>query len=204
MSCRSITLMVPFLLLLAACAKDAAPTPPLDIVGDKELLALGWKDFEEKRYDSALVNFTEAYNKSTTAAIRAESLCGRAWANSYKRDFAKAKSDFAFALGVSGITTDVDLDVRVGHAFVAHAQNDFISAISFAHAVLTQRPAYLFSHDARVTAKRIRMLLIQCYYADGQFIQAAAQMDLLDPANAPHGIDPVILLRKILAARGSL
>ncbi|MEX1276893.1 MAG: hypothetical protein WEE20_13235 [Bacteroidota bacterium] len=201
---RSSIFPVLFCVLLVGCGKDDAPTPPEDTVNDKELLALGWKDFEEKRYDSAITNFTDAYNKSTTAAIRAESLCGRGWANSSKRDFTKAKSDFAFALGVSGIPTDVDLDVRTGHAFVAHAQNDFTSAISFAHAVLTQRPAYVFVHDTRVTAKRVRMVLIQSYYADGQFAQAAGQMDLLDPAKAPHATDPVILLQNIIAARNSL
>ena len=197
-------IMVVLLVSLAGCAKDPAPTPVEDIPDDKEILALGWKDFEEKRYDSAITNFTEAYNKSTTAAIRSESLCGRGWANSYKRDLAKAKSDFAFALGINGIATDVDLDVRAGHAFVAHAQNDFTSAIALAHAVLTQRPTYAFVHDPRVTAKRVRMVLIQSYYADGQFAQAAGQMDLLVPANAPHPADPVLLLQSIIAAGNSL
>lgn len=203
MNARNV-LTAAFVLLLLGCGKESALTPPPETPDDKALLASGWKDFEEKKFDSAIANFTEAYNKSTSAAIRAESLCGRAWAYSYKRDFAKAKSDFAFALGVSGITTDIDLDVRTGHSFVAHALNDFTSAIALAHAVVVQRPTYVFAHDARVTAKRVRMLLIQCYFADGQFTQAAAHIDLFDPANAPHASDPVILLQKILAARGSL
>jgi hypothetical protein len=36
------------------------------------------------------------------------------------------------------------------------------------------------------------------------FTEAATQMDLLDPANAPHSTDPSLLLASIQALSGSL
>ncbi len=192
------------LMLVIGCSTDSGPTPPTDEKRDSDYLQQGWKDFKEGRYDAAILNFNEAFNKGTSGSLRAEAICGRGWSNAYKRELSKARSDFAFALGTTGITTDVQLDVRAGGAIVAHALNDFVEAISLAQSVLTQRPTYTFVHDSKVTARRLRLLLAQSYYADGQFTQAASQMDLFDPSQAPHPTEPALLLPKILAALQSL
>ena len=85
-----------------------------------------------------------------------------------------------------------------------YSLNDFASAITYSNAVLTDNPSYTFTHDVRVTAKRLRLLLVQSYYANGQFSSAASQMDVIDPARAPHSSDPSILLASITAALNSL
>lgn len=189
---------------LLGCSKDSSTTGPVEKLPEKNSLELGWKDFQEQRYDGAILNFTDAYNNALTAAVRAEAIGGRGWTYAYKRDLSKAVSDFVFALGIAGITDTVQNDIRVGYAFVLYALNDFSRAISFGDAVLRDQPTYSFSHDPRVTTKRVRLLLAQSYYASGLFISAASQMDIVDPSGAPHSSDPAILLGKILAALNSL
>lgn len=188
------------ILIVLGCSKDSSPASPEPKPTDKEYLALGWSDFEGKRFDSAVINFTEAYNKATTASARTESLNGRGWTYAYKRDLLMSKGDFVFALGISGIAADVRTDVRVGNAFVLYALNDFAGAASLANAALIDYPTYTFAHDPKVTAKRVRLLLAQSYYASGQFVLAAGQMDIIDASHAPHSPDPSILLGTITAA----
>jgi tetratricopeptide (TPR) repeat protein len=190
-------------LLVSGCSKGsspAGPTPP----PEKDYLALGWQNFEGKQYDSAATNFTAAYNKATTPAVQGEALSGRGWTYAYKRDLPRSKGDFTLAISITGINPGVLTDVCAGIAFVLYSLNDFPGAASTANAALADNPAYVFSHDSKVTAKRLRLLLVQSYFANGQFVQAAAQLDVFDPAGAPHSADPTNLLRSITGALNSL
>jgi hypothetical protein len=116
----------------------------------------------------------------------------------------KSSGDFIFANSFIGISPAALNDVRAGAAFVLYSLNDFPSAITYSSAVLTDNPTYTFSHDAKVTAKRLRLLLVQSYYANGQFSSAASQMDIVDPARSPHSSEPSVLLASITAALNSL
>jgi hypothetical protein len=192
-----------FFLAMFGCSKDSTPASPSPPV-EKDNLALGWQSFEAQRYDSAITYFTTAYNAATTAALRGESLNGRGWSYMYKRDLVKSKGDFVFALGLSGISSTSLNDVRVGSAFALYSLNDFSGAALNANAALADYPAYVFGHDPKVTVKRIRLLIVQCYFANGQFAQSAAQLDIVDPIKAPHSADPTILLGNITSALNSL
>lgn len=187
----------------SACSKDSstgpAPAPP-----DKDYIALGWSNFESLKYDSAVTNFTAAYNQATTASVRGEALSGRGWAYTYKREISKGRADFVFAHGLAGISSSVTDDIRVGGAFALFALNDFSTAASYASAALTSNPTYVFTHDSKVTARRVRILLAQSYYAAGQFSDCAGQIDLLDAAHAPHSVDPAGLLVVIASLLNSL
>ncbi len=195
----SIALGMSFL----ACSKDSSTGPgPAPV--DKDFLALGWSNFESQKYDSAVINFTAAYNEATTAAVRGEALSGRGWSYTYKRELSKGKADFVFATGLTGIAPAVLDDIRVGGAFALYSLNDFSTAASYASAALTSNSSYVFTHDAKVTAKRVRILLAQSYYATGQFFHCAAQLDLLDAAYAPHAADPAGLLAAITGILNSL
>lgn len=200
---RFQTLFVGALLLLGGCAKDSASGPETK-PADKELLALGWADFESKRYDDAISNFTDAYVKGTTLEIRSEALCGRGWSYAYKRVLSTAKGDFVFAADLTGVPTRVMNDLRVGAAFVLYALNDFSGAASNANEALSANSSYAFTHDVKVTTTRVRLLLAQSYYALGQFSQCAAQLDLIKPTAAPHPTDPSSLLGSITALLNSL
>lgn len=201
---RNVLLILSLLFFIGGCSKKSSPTPPEEEPVEKNYLDLAWKNFEAQRYDSAIVNFTEAFNRATSVTLRAEAIGGRGWSNAYVRSLEKAKSDFSFALSISEISSDVRADCSIGHGFVLYALNDFAGTISSIQSVLPQRPNYAFAHDPKVTAKRVRLLLAQSYYANGEFAQAAEQMNTIDPTGAPHSADPVVLLGKILAAMNSL
>ena len=191
-------------LTLVACSKNSSLSGPDLVQSDTEYLAQGWKQFEVQRYDSAATSFTNAYAAASTPATRGEALEGRAWSSMYKRDLSKANTDFAAAIATTGIPANVLDDARAGVSFTLYALNMYADAASYASAALTDNPSYAFTHDAKVTAKRLRLLLAQSYYANGQFTLAAAQLDLVDPARAPHSTDPTILLGNITAALNSL
>jgi hypothetical protein len=194
-----------FLLLLAAagCSKGSSSTGP-DESKAKVSLAQGWQDFEGQRFDSAVNDFTTAFTAASLSAERGEALTGRGWSYAYKRNLPSARADLVFATGVSGIDAGVLSDARVGAAFVLYGLNDFTGAAAYADTALTRAPSYTFSHDSKVTAKRVRLLLAQSYFANGQFSQAASQMDIFDTAHAPHSSDPAVLLGSISAALSSL
>lgn len=186
-----------------ACSKDSSTGPgPAPV--DKDYIALGWSNFESQKYDSAVVDFTSAYNQATTGSVRGEALGGRGWAYMYKRELSKGKSDFVFSTGLTGVAPAVMNDIRVGGALALYSLNDFSTAASYASAALTENPSYVFAHDSRVTAKRVRILLAQSYYAAGQFSLCAAQLDLLDSARAPHAVDPAGLLAVITSLLNTL
>jgi tetratricopeptide (TPR) repeat protein len=199
-----ITMSIFALLACVGCSKESSPAAPEQKPTDADYVALGWADFEAQRFDSAVNNFTQAYNLATTPLVRGDALNGRAWSYAYKRDLVKSSGDFIFANGFSGISPAALNDVRAGGAFVLYSLNDFPTAITYATAVLATNPTYTFSHDAKVTVKRLRLLLAQSYYANGQFSSAASQMDIVDPAHSPHSSDPSVLLASITAALNSL
>lgn len=187
--------------IFAACSISTGPGLTLS---DKEYVAQGWQQFEAQHYDLAVTSFTSAYNAGAASSVQGEALCGRGWSLMYKRDLQKAKSDFATALAFTGLTPGVLNDLRVGSAFALYSLNAFPDAASNATAALTNDPSYVFAHDSKVTMKRVRLLLSQSYYANGQFALAATQLDVIDPAQAPHSADPAILLGTISAILNTL
>jgi hypothetical protein len=189
---------------LSGCAKDSSPSGSDQKLSDAEYIAQGWSDFEAKRYDSAVNNFTQVYVQTTSLQVRADALNGRGWSYAYKRDLTKSSGDFVFANGITGITPAARLDVRAGAAFTLYSMNDFSSAITYAGAVLADSPSYTFSHDSKVTATRLRLLLAQGYFATGQFSLTAAQLDILDPVRSPHSPEPIALLASITSVLNSL
>jgi len=48
------------------------------------------------------------------------------------------------------------------------------------------------------------MSKVQAHYYIGEYTNAASEMDILDPTNAPHSNDPVKLLTAIQNLSGSL
>ena len=76
--------------------------------------------------------------------------------------------------------------------------------ISAANNVLSEYPNYEFTHKKSVNYKHVRMSKIQAHYYIGQYNNAASEMDILDPNNAPHSNDPIELLNAIQNLSGSL
>jgi hypothetical protein len=198
-----ITISIIALLACSGCSKDSSTSPNQNL-SDAEYVAQGWNDFAAQRYDSAVNNFSQAYIQTTSVAVRGDALNGRGWSYAYKRDLTKASGDLVFAVNLNGISPATLNDVRAGAAFVLYSMNSFSSAITYSTAVLTDSPSYVFSHDSKVTARRLRVLLAQSYFASGQFSSAASQMDIIDPARAPHSSEPSVLLTSITGVLNSL
>ncbi len=172
------------------------------------LIQLGWQSFRNRNYNDAFSNFDQAvslaHTNSRYDSLQAEAECGRGWARAYNREFSLAKNDFLNSLAHQSVTQTVSLNSKTGLALVHHALNEFSSAIQRALEVLNSNPNYVFEYDSRVYHKRLRLVLAQSYYTLGDFQKAAQQLDIIDPANAPHSTDPVILIRQIQEMWGRL
>jgi Flp pilus assembly protein TadD len=185
------------------CGTELAVDPDLARSAG-ELIARGWEQFEKGSYREAAEEFTKAHDRATSTTERAEALNGRGWSNAYLRDLPAARNDYTLALNIAGIPAGARNDVRAGLAFVAFAQGDYNVARSQANLVTSFSPPYQFAHDARVTQRRLRLLSAQSAFALGLFNSAAVELDLFDPASAPHAADPVSLLYAIQKALNSL
>ncbi|MFN3135874.1 MAG: choice-of-anchor D domain-containing protein [Candidatus Kryptonium sp.] len=165
------------------------------------LIQSGWQSFSNKDYNGAFTKFDQAVSLSRTSSrydsLRAEAECGRGWSRAYKREFSLARNDLLNSLAHQSVSQSVSLNSKAGLAFVHHALNEFSSAIQRALEVLNVNPNYVFAYDSRVYYKRLRLVLAQSYYTLGDFKSAAQQLDIIDPAKAPHSTDPTILLRQI-------
>ncbi len=180
---------------------------PLSGNGDEAILKIinliqsGWQLFTARNYDGALVKFDSAVTLARTNTIydslQASAECGRGWTRAYRREFSLAKNDLLNSLAHQSVSQSVKLNSRAGLSLVHHALNEFPSAIQRALEVLNDNPNYVFQYDNRVYHKRLRLVLAQSYYTLGDFQNAARQLDIIDPAGAPHSSDPITLLRQI-------
>ncbi|CUT00498.1 choice-of-anchor D domain-containing protein [Candidatus Kryptobacter tengchongensis] len=165
------------------------------------LIQSGWQSFSNKNYNDAFTKFDQAVSLARTNSrydsLQAEAECGRGWSRAYNREFQLAKNDLLSALAHQSASQNVTLNSKAGLAFVHHALNEFSSAIQRALEVLNANPNYVFVYDNRVYHKRLRLVLAQSYYTLGDFQNAASQLDIIDPAGAPHSTDPTVLLRQI-------
>ncbi len=165
------------------------------------LIQSGWQSFRNKSYNDAFSKFDQAISLARAStrydSLQAEAECGRGWARAFNRDFALAKNDFLNSLAHQSVSTAVSLNSKAGLAFVHHALNEFSSAIQRALEVLNVNQNYVFEYDSRIYYKRLRLVLAQSYYTLGDFRNSALQLDIIDPANAPHSTDPTVLLRQI-------
>ncbi|CUS79902.1 Abnormal spindle-like microcephaly-assoc'd, ASPM-SPD-2-Hydin [Candidatus Kryptonium thompsonii] len=165
------------------------------------LIQSGWQSFSNKNYDDAFTKFDQAVSLSRANSrydsLQAEAECGRGWSRAYKREFSLARNDLLNSLAHQSVSQSVSLNSKAGIALVHHALNEFSSAIQRALEVLNANPNYVFAYDNRVYYKRLRLVLAQSYYTLGDFQSAAQQLDIIDPAGAPHSTDPAVLLRQI-------
>ena len=179
----------------------------------------GWSLFTAKDYVNSRKKFQEAivasFVSSIYDSISNEAKLGRAWATLFAQetsDFAatayvdfnalkpnsvklsdKSRNDGWAGLSISGVM------VR------PQGENSFSSnVVSTAVYLLDNSPNYEFSYNAKVNYKDIRYALIQAYFNLSDFSNAAAELDILDPVNAPHSSAPEHLLSAIQALAGQL
>jgi hypothetical protein len=170
----------------------------------------GWSVFEQGNYTKSLLKFQQAIDLALTHEsydrLNAEATTGRGWAFTFEREYTNGQNDFKTALDKfnTSISDEARLDALAGTTITGKLVGNYPIAITAAIDLLTRKANYQFSHKPSVDYKDVRMALIQSYYHSGMFTDAASQMDILDPTNAPHSSDPTTLLSAIQALSGSL
>ena len=170
----------------------------------------GWSSFESGNYSKSLLKFQQAINfalaHKSYDKLNAEATTGRGWVFTFEREYTNGQNDFKTALDKfnTSISEETRLDALAGLTITGKLVGNYPIAITAAIDLLTRKANYQFSHKTSIDYKDIRMALIQSYYNTGMFTEAATEMDLLDPANAPHSTDPSLLLASIQALSGSL
>lgn len=185
-------ILISFLIL--HCATKS--TPPV-LKTAAELTAEGWQAFENGdfglavvKFDSAVAvdsNFVEAYN-------------GSGWAYGRLGDFSKSGTNFDRVINLDSTS----LEVQAGASLAFHALNRFHDSIKAANKTLKAKPNFVFSHDPSIDALDIRITLALSYFSVADFVNAAAQMDIIDPVNSPHSTDPEELIRDIMRFFGQI
>jgi len=174
------------------------------------LISEGWATFENGDYSGSSLKFQQAINLASQHesydSLQSEAMVGRGWAFTFERKYSSGHNDFSSTLNKFDnlISGDACLDALAGKTITGRLINNYSSSIEAAIDLLDRNSKYQFSHKASVDFKDVRMALIQSYFNTGEFIKSAAEMDILDPANAPHSSDPATLLAAIQALSGSL
>ena len=178
-------------------------------------ISKGWDEFESGNYNESLSSFVSAMNQARVSSIYDtiydKAMHGLGWSMLFDRgtnDYALAAyNNFLSCANNYLLPMNSYYDVLAGVAIsgvLALEKTSPTFIISAANNVLSEYPNYQFSHKVSVNYKHVRMSKVQAYYYIGQYTNAASEMDILDPTNAPHSDDPIKLLTAIQNLSGSL
>ena len=178
-------------------------------------ISKGWNQFESGNYSESLNSFAEAMNQARISSvydtIYDKAMHGVGWSLLFNRgtnDYALAAyNNFFNCVNNNLLPMNTYYDVLAGLSISGVLALEKTSAtliISAANNVLSEYPNYEFTHKKSVNYKHVRMSKIQAHYYIGQYNNAASEMDILDPNNAPHSNDPIELLNAIQNLSGSL
>ena len=176
-----------------------------------------WELFKNKDYATSRQKFQDAINKSMVNAVydsmRDESMHGRGWAILFAQennDYASnAYNDF-FACWNNGLLSSNSLEDALagisvsGVLFLSQSTVHYENIVTAATYLLNNVSNYTFRYNTKVDHKDIRYALIQAHFNLSNFTEAAKQLDILVPANAPHSSTPEDLLAAIQALAGQL
>ena len=138
--------------------------------------------FESGDYDGALSKFREALRKDRSYG---EAYNGEGWCRLKmdSLDVGLASFDDAILNGVESA------DPCAGKAVIYRDLEpvDFQAAIDWADSALAIDIEYRFSHDQSLDWKDLRLILGHSYYGLSEYVEAKAQVDILNPYNT---LDP--------------
>lgn len=178
-------------------------------------ISKGWDEFESGNYNESLSSFVSAMNQARVSSIYDtiydKAMHGLGWSMLFDRgtnDYALAAyNNFLSCANNYLLPMNSYYDVLAGVAIsgvLALGKTSPTFIISAANNVLSEYPNYQFTHKVSVNYNHVRMSKVQAYYYIGQYTNAASEMDILDPTNAPHSDDPIKLLTAIQNLSGSL
>lgn len=161
------------------------------------LTAEGWALFEAGSFVEASAKFREAL---AALATYAEARNGLGWSLARLDSLDRSQAEFAAAVagGHSGAEPRAGLafvDAELPAALMRSASLE--DAIAYAKAALAIAPRFVFSHDASVDWRDLRLLLAQAYFEQDSLARAAAEVESLGgrvPApGAPGEADSLLL-----------
>ncbi len=178
-------------------------------------ISKGWSQFETGNYQESTNFFVNAMSQARGSSfydtIYDKAMHGLGWSLLFNRntnDYALAAYNNFFSCANNNLLPiNISYDVLAGLAIsgvLTLEKSSPTLIITAANTVLTQNPNYEFNHKKTVNHKHVRMSKIQAHYYIGQYVNAASEMDILDPTNAPHSNDSIELLTAIQNLSGSL
>ena len=173
---RVVTCSVVMLSLFwLACGDDGDSKPE---VTEQQLAAQGWERFEGGDYDGALSKFREALSKNRSYG---EAYNGEGWCRLKLDSLDVGLTSFDDAI-LNGVES---ADPCAGKAVIYRDLEpvDFQAAIDCADSALAIDIEYRFSHDESLDWKDLRLILGHCYYCLNEYLEAKAQVDILNPLN---------------------
>ena len=177
----------------------------------------GWNLFKNKDYASSASKFQETVAKSLVNAVYDslgdEAVLGRGWARLFERstnDYAlSAFNDFVSVYGAGLISSSSEIDALAGISvsgvlIVSNNIDHYNAIVEAATILLANYQSYQFQYNTNVDHKDVRYALVQAYFNLSNFSDAAKQLDILDPENAPHSSTAEDILVAIQALAGQL
>ncbi len=134
----------------------------------------GWSAFELGDLEGASVCFRRALTRDRA---RADTYGGLAWAAMRLDSLAIAAVRFERAIRLE----PTGADHLGGQASVRAAQGMHAQAVELANAALTSQPNWVFSHDRRIGAASLRVLLASSYFILGNYRASLSQVQMLNP-----------------------
>ncbi|MDB9884744.1 MAG: COG1470 family protein [Fidelibacterota bacterium] len=178
-------------------------------------ISKGWSQFESANYSESVSSFINAMNQARVSSvydtIYDKAMHGVGWSLLFNRgtnDYALAAyNNFFNCINNNLLPMNSYFDVMAGLSIsgvLALEKTSPTLIISAASNVLSEYPNYEFTYKKSVNYKHVRMSKIQAHYYIAEYVNAASEMDILDPSNAPHSNDPIELLTAIQNISGSL
>jgi tetratricopeptide (TPR) repeat protein len=140
------------------------------------LTDLGWTAFAEGRTTDATELFEDAL---AVDPLYADAENGLGWVSLAFGLYTEADAHFARAMTL-GLDSQ---EAQAGHAFVAELLGDYDEALAASGRVLAAAPRFVFSRRAGIDFRDLRLLRARARIADGEFLLAKAELDVIDPAN---------------------
>jgi tetratricopeptide (TPR) repeat protein len=162
---------------LAALVGCGSNDSTIDERSAAEVLAeKGWDEFAAGNYVGAGELFEDAL---ASDSLYADAENGLGWVNLFFGLFATADEHFVRAIAL-GLPSQ---EAEAGHAIDSELDGDFDEALAASGRVLAAQPQFSFSRRAGIDFRDLRLLRARSYVAKGLFLDAKAEVDIVNPSN---------------------
>ena len=144
--------------------------------GGTVLTEAGWSAFAEQRYTDATESFEAAI---AVDPLYADAENGLGWVNLLFGLYDVADVHFRKAISL-GLPNQ---EAEAGHALVAELQGNYEEALAASSRVLAADPDFTLSRMDGIDFRDLRLMRARAFVKIGQFEDALAEVDVIDPAN---------------------